>query len=410
MSKSNLLNYLIATSLAFSLPAMADTANVSVYGVANVSYDNIDTGKSTSGTQGTNINKASSNASRIGLKGAEELGFGISAIWQIETLVTLDNSSNSCAATTIPKTTIPGHAASSVQAAQTIAAVTVPACTANTGIFATRNSYAGLKSKEYGTVLVGRNDTPYKIITRRLDNFGDTIADNRTLFGTAKGISSSTSFVTKQPDVISYTSPTIAGLVASVAYVNLTETATKASDKKADATSFSVAYDDGSLYAAMGYESHQLDTIRVGGKENAWNAALGYKLDDYSLGLAYEKTSDTLGGGTGCTALANGADCYGHSAMYVTGKIDLDASAIKAAYTKASDLAIGANTGATHVSLGYDYRLTKRSTLYVLYTRLANKSNVNYSLGGAAWSSGSTTSIGSGSTLSAISFGVKQVF
>ncbi|TAJ80493.1 MAG: porin [Gallionellaceae bacterium] len=381
MSKRN-LNHLLATSLFASMPVFADTANVSMYGVANISIDRIDTGTAANGTQGTSNFKASSNASRIGFKGAEEIGGGISTIWQIETLVAPDNSSNSCAAVT--------------------AGATVPACTANTGIFATRNSYAGLSSKEYGRVLVGRNDTPYKIITRKLDNFGDTIADNRSLFGTVKSNSASTSFVTKQPDVISYSSPNFNGFEASVAYVNLTETATKATDKKDSATSFAASYDNGSLYGALGYETHKLDTVRVGGTEKAWNAALGYKLDAYSLALAYEKTSDTL--------QATGADKYGHSALYVTGRFEFGASAVKVAYTKANDLASAANTGATHLSLGYDYRMSKRSTLYALYTRLANESSANYSLGGAAWSSGATASIGAGSTLSAFSFGVKQVF
>lgn len=362
MSKRN-LNHLLATSLFVSMPVFADTANVSVYGVANISIDRIDTGTATNGTKGTSILKASSNASRIGFKGVEELGGGISAIWQIESLVALDNSG---------------------------------------GTFATRNSYAGLSSKDYGTVLVGRNDTPYKVITRKLDNFGDTLGDNRSLFGTVKSKSSSTvtSFVTKQPDVIAYNSPSFSGFTASVAYVNLTETATKATDKKDDATSLAASYDDGSLYGALGYETHKLNTL--GGTEKAWNAALGYKLDAYSLALAYEKTSDTLG-----TA---GANKYGHAALYVTGRFEFDASAIKAAYTKANDLAGTANSGATHLSLGYDYRMSKRTTLYALYTQLANKSAANYDLGGAAWSSGLTTSIGAGSTLSAFSFGVKQVF
>lgn len=54
MSKRN-LNHLLATSLFVSMPVFADTANVSVYGVANVSYDRINTGTSASGTQRTYI-------------------------------------------------------------------------------------------------------------------------------------------------------------------------------------------------------------------------------------------------------------------------------------------------------------------------------------------------------------------
>lgn len=374
MSQHDLLKYLLAASLSLSLPALADTANVSVYGLANVSYDFINTGTASNGTKGTDIDKISSNASRVGFKGAEEVGDGLSINWQIESLIALDNAG---------------------------------------GTFATRNSFAGLSSKSYGSVLLGRYDTPYKIITRKLDNFSDTIADNRTLFGTVKSLSAGTSFVTKQPDVFSYTTPNLNGFVASFARVNLTETATKASDKKDNATSFSAAYDNGTLYGALGYELHQLDTVRVGGTENAWNVALGYTLDDLSFGAAYESTTDTLGKSsslTTCSALANGADCFGHSAAYLTAKYQFGSGAVKLAYTKVERLAAAANTGADHATIGYDHRLSKRSTVYALYTVLTNQSSANYSLGGAAWSSGLTSSIGAGSTLSALSFGVKQAF
>lgn len=73
MSKSN-MNCLIAISLITPLPALADTSNVNIYGVANVSYDLINTGTSSAGIKGTTINKISSNASRLGFKGSQELG------------------------------------------------------------------------------------------------------------------------------------------------------------------------------------------------------------------------------------------------------------------------------------------------------------------------------------------------
>jgi predicted porin len=396
MTRRKSLNYLIALSLIAPVPALADTANVSLYGVANVSYDIINTGAAT-GVQGTNINKASSNASRIGLKGTEDLGDGLTANWQIETLIVLDNSANACAKVT----------------AADAAATGVPACTANTGIFATRNSFAGLSSKTYGAVLVGRYDTPYKLSTRKLDNFSDSIGDNRSLFGTVSGTSASAAFDGRQPDVIAYTSPLMAGFSAAVAQVNLAESATTSTAAKASATSLAGMYDDGSLYAALAYETHKLDTVRIGGKESAWRAGLGYTMDDLSFGMAYEKSSDTLGGATAptsCTALAAGADCLGHDAWYLTGKYTFDANAVKFAYTKVGNLGSTNDTGANQFALGYDRRLSKRTTLFTVYTKLANESKAKYSLGNAAFSSGVTASIGAGADASALSFGLKHAF
>lgn len=386
MTKSK-YSLLVTLLLAAPLPALADSANVSMYGVADVSYDLIDTGTSTSGTQGTTIDKASSNSSRIGFKGSEDLGDGLSASWQIESLVQLDSSSNSCAAGA--------------------------ACTANNGIFATRNSFGSLGSKDYGTLLIGRYDTPYKISTRKLDSFADSIADNRSLFGTISSTSASTSFVTKQPDVVAYTSPMLDGFTASIAHVNLAETATAAAAAKANATSLALMYQSESLYGAVGYETHKLDSVRGGGSEAAWVASLGYTLDELSLAAAYESTSDTLGGATSptaCAKLAAGADCLGHSAAYVTAKYNIGSGIVKLAYTKAAALAYAANTGATHAAIGYDYRLSKRTTLYALYTRLANETAANYNLASSAYSSATTTSIGAGSTLTAWSLGFRQTF
>ncbi len=386
MTKSR-FSPLLAILLAAPLPALADSANVSIYGMADVSYDLVDTGTSASGTQGTLIDKATSNASRIGFKGAEDLGGGLAANWQIETLVQLDNSSNSCAAGA--------------------------ACTANNGIFATRNSFGSLSSKDYGTLLIGRYDTPYKIATRKLDSFGDSIADNRSLFGTVSSTSAGTSFVTKQPDVVAYTSPMLAGFTAAVAHVNLAETATAAAAAKANATSLAVMYQSETLYGSLGYETHKLDSVRVGGSESAWVAAFGYTLDELALSAAYESTRDTLGGATSptaCSRLAANADCFGHSAAYVTAKYAIGSGSVKIAYTKAAALAYAANTGATQASFGYDYRLSKHTTLYALYTRLANETAANYSLASSAYSSATTTSIGAGSTMSAWSLGFRQTF
>ncbi|MBI2287129.1 MAG: porin, partial [Nitrosomonadales bacterium] len=143
---------LIVAALAaatFSAHALAETANVSFYGIADLSYDFVRNGTSAAGVAGANKTNVSSNVSRIGLKGAEALDNGLAVIWQIEQQINIDNTTEA----------------------------------GGTGTFATRNSFVGLKSDGAGTVLLGRHDTPYKLATRRLDPFADSIADNRALMG-----------------------------------------------------------------------------------------------------------------------------------------------------------------------------------------------------------------------------------
>lgn len=374
MSKRKLLNPLLALSIGLPLPALADSGNVSIYGVANVSWDIVDTGTTTAGVAGTNITKVSCNASRLGFKGKEDLGGGLSAIWQVESLIAMDNAG---------------------------------------GTFGTRNTYAGLSSSDYGTLLLGRNDTPYKISTRKLDSFSDTIADNRTLFGTVTGTSAGRSFVTKQPDLVTYNSPSMGNVSLSAAYLNLSENAITAAAARDHAVSVSARYDDGTLYGSLAYETHKLDSLRIGGRENAWIIAGAYTANDFKLAAAYERTSDTLGGTAApaaCAGLTAGAECLGHGTWYVTGSYNIGSNVLKAAYTRAGQLGNAANTGANHLSLGIDHRLSKRTTLYALYTRLSNDSAANYGLAGASYSSGATPSIGAGADLSALSFGMKHAF
>lgn len=373
MSKHS-LNYLIASSLLVSVPALADTANVTVYGVANVSFDFIDTGTTTAGVGGPKINKVSSNASRLGFKGVEDLGDDLSAIWQIESLIAMDNAG---------------------------------------GTLGTRNTYAGLSHKRYGSLLLGRYDTPYKISTRKLDNFSDSIGDNRSLFGSVTGTSASMAFDGRQPDVIAYTSPSLSGFSAAFAHVNLAENTATAAAPKARATSLAAIYDNGTLYGSLAYETHKLDTARIGGKEGAWRIGSGYTTNDFALGIAYEKSSDTLGAAAApaaCAGLAAGANCLGHSAWYLTGKYNFGSDTVKAAYTQIGNLGGRANTSANQLSLGYDHRLSKRTTLFAVYTRLNNDPSANYGLGNTAFSSGATPSIGAGAHPSALSFGMKHAF
>ena len=69
---------LIALAVAgvFAAPA-AMAADTTIYGQANASFDGVD-----NGSGGTTTNKVSSNASRLGVKGSEDIGGGNSAIWQ----------------------------------------------------------------------------------------------------------------------------------------------------------------------------------------------------------------------------------------------------------------------------------------------------------------------------------------
>jgi len=317
----------LAIAAAVSSPAFADSGNVTVYGMANVSFDLVDNG-SNGATSGTRNNKVSSNASRIGFKGAEDMGEGLKAVWQTESLISLD-----------------GAAADS---------------------FGTRNTYAGLSSDKLGTVLLGRYDTPYKISTRKLDIFSDSIGDNRSLLGSIAGTSSYKAFDGRQTDTIVYTSPAFNGFTVAAAYVAGAETASTSANSKGSAWSLAGWYDAAPFYGSLAYEVHDVGSTGTGTMAGASNTATvyahtdsrgsafklgaGYQLGAFDLKFAYEKTSDNLGGtgaptGAGSPGAVTGADVFGHNAYYLAGKYNIGSDAVKVAYSHAGNLA-GAAAGA----------------------------------------------------------------
>lgn len=384
----------LAIAAAFSAPALADNSNVTIYGVANVSYDAVSIGSGTTLANGAvpvggfGANKVSSNTSRLGFKGAEDLGDGLSAIWQIEQLVSLDNAG---------------------------------------GTLGTRNTFAGLKSDSAGTVLLGRHDTPYNLSTRRFDVFTDTIADNRSILGGGRAVAANVapaaaaatvgaSFDGRQPDVVAYISPNLNGFTGAAAYVAGAEGQTTSAQTKGSAWSLAGWYDAAGLYASLGYEVHNLGTAAgtIGNtalastkQENAWKLGVSYKfIDALTANFAYERTSDNFG--------VTGANVLGHNAYYLSGKYAFGNDAVKLAYSKAGANAT-ANTGASQLSLGYDHSLSKRTTVYAQYTQLSNESAGVYTTFSSTNATGSPANLtvaqtGFGAKLSAFSFGLKHTF
>jgi predicted porin len=372
----------LAVAAAISGPAFADNANITFYGVADVSNDWVTTGNGTSAANGnttvdgTTKRVISSNTSKFGFKGAEDLGDGLHAIWQIEQQVDLDASTNS---------------------------------TAGKQVFATRNTFAGLKSESYGTVLMGIHDTPMKISTRRLDVFGDNIADNRSMLGKAK-----VSFDSRIGDALAYISPAFSGVTVAVATANLSETSTTGSTANASALSAAAMYDVAPFYAAVAYESHNLTSTaqvaptaaRPDPSESAMRAGLGFKGDGYELNAMYESTTDNQG--------TLNVKKYGHTAYYVGGKLKVTSNGtVKVAYTSMGtlgDTGENDNSSATQVTVGYDHAMSKRTTLYALYSRISNGTGSNYGFKDASTAGGTNSVNGYGGTPTAISLGMKHSF
>jgi len=392
----------LAVAGAFVAPAaFADSGNVTIYGVMSASYDIVDNGNN----NGERTSQVNDNSSRIGFKGSEDLGNGLSAVWQIESSINADGAT--------PTAGFQGSSAGSLNG---------------------RNTFVGLSGKTWGTVILGRHDTPYKMATRGLDVFADGIADNRSLMGQS---GAGTSFDGRQSNVLAYISPNMNGFTVAAAYVAGAENVTNDVQKKGDAWSLMGNYSNGPWTGALAYERHNVGTggtgtlglglvgTTAGGatlasaipavnagvnasltgvdladrEEHAWKVGVGYKANAFRVGFAYENTKDDFNGGS---------DLFGHNTWYLGGGYSFGNNEVKVAYTKMSDLGDFSNTGAKQWAIGLDHNFSKRTKIFALYTKLTNDTNSAFALTGG--SNGGPKGSVADSDPSAWSFGMTHSF
>lgn len=330
----------LAIASALTVPAMAQAAS-EVYGQANLSYDRVSTGEgaSTLGiigdsaaspgnyTKSVDRNQLVSNNSRLGLKGSEDMGGGLSAVWQMEGTVTPD---------------------------------------AGGSTLFNRNTFLGVKSGDLGTVLLGNYDTPYKTAFRKLDVFADSaVADNRTVIFLRDA---------RRTNSVNYISPSFSGFSVAAATVFGSETANSGSIK-GSAMSVAGMYEQGPIYASLAIDNVKYGSAGSGdlaapagsaAKDTANLVKLGggYTMSPFAVNAIVEKTTTKVNVG--------GAETTGTN-VYVGGKYSLSGTdAVKLAIGQKGATtttgAAAAKNGVTQVTVGYDHSMSKATSVYALYT------------------------------------------
>ncbi|WP_062065141.1 porin [Cellvibrio sp. OA-2007] len=303
---------LLALVIASLLPAAA-FADVTVYGKANVSLQNADEEVS-----GSKIELVS-NASRIGLKGGEEVNSSLKVIYQFEYQTEVDDGTNG---------------------SQT---------------FGQRNIFIGLQGSA-GTVMGGHFDTPTKVAQEKVDLFNDLEGDINQIF---KG-------EIRASNIVQYVTPASWGaFTSSVAYV------TKEADGVDNGVSVSVAYNTPAFYAAVAVdqdvEAEGVDLVRAVARVVFGPVQLGVLAEQYE--------NDNTGAdedGAFVSALWNLNDKWALKGQYgssdvkmadgESASIGLDYKMTKAAtlysYVTSveNDLALAAERDDTYVGVGIDFK------------------------------------------------------
>jgi predicted porin len=326
----------IAAALAAPVAAMADAT---VYGKVRMSIDmsdveNIDMSEGTPPSAETDLDQIdiSSHASRLGIKGSEDLGNGLKAVYKLEFGIDIaGKQSNEFK----PDNPVSG-----------------------------RNAYVGLAG-DFGTVLLGRHDTPLKMSTGKLDYFADTIADYNggKISNDERGLGSvpSAGFSDRRADgTLAYVSPNFSGLTFAAALVP------GENDKAnglADAYSLAAMYSNAGLYLAAAYESADDATDLLKGENvnpgdhDQWRLGAEYDFGQFKLAGVYESEElDNVAGGTY-------AD---YTKWNLSGAMKVGAAGmVKATYFDSEE--DESEEEVTGFTIGYDHNFSKRTQIYALY-------------------------------------------
>ena len=322
MMKKNIIAMAVAAAVAAPAAAMADTT---LYGKIHASYDVW--GGDTADNQDYSL---SSNSSRIGIKGKEEISDSLSLIYQWETGIDFG-----------------GH-------------------NAVEGIGdKPRNTFVGFTGG-WGTAIAGRHDTPMKKVSRKYDLFGDTVGDSRAILRGNNVSSSTVGFDERTNNTIAYATPNLGGFDAMVAYVsdwNKSGTPAKDDlDNDYDAWSARVGYELAGFMIDAAYEVHnQADTTGQTDEESAYRVGAGYKMGGFKVVGLYQSISD-LGFQQG-----EDVDMWGVGGAYSFGK-----NTVKAQYYRADEIDGTTDTDADLWAVGYDYKMSKQTSVYAVYGNISN--------------------------------------
>lgn len=309
---------LIALAVAgacFAPTVMAQTANpVTLYGRIFVTLESVeaDGGATPLG----NRTRVSDNASYLGVRGTEDLGGGLKAFFQLETAWSPEGS-------------------------------------AATG-FATRNSGVGLQGG-WGSVLLGRWDTPMKTSQTAVDPWGDLTLGDITGAALDQG-----NFSRREGNSVQYWSPNWAGLTVRALY---TANEGKTATLNPNTVGASVAYSKGALYLAYAYENHKDVAANTDEEGNAIAASFtmgGLKLaGQYGVYSRDGQSDDDESYMLGLTWNFSGKH------------------AILASYQNAEQ----GDNDCDMYSVGYKYDWSKRTFFVASYTEVDNSAGMNCNFG-----------------------------
>lgn len=389
---------LIALAIAGLSTAAFAQSNVTISGQMRVNVDSVRASGATAGSAGdyTSRTRVTDNNSNIRFAGEEALGNGMSAWFQIESAIGTDNNTGTTGANS--------------------------GATGNTSTgIGTRNTAVGLKGN-WGSFLIGKWDVHYHTMAAiEAAGLADGLAVGSNSITLLNSLNGQLAIGTRFGNVIAYNTPNFNGFDATIGYQTGNESTNPGMPKKDNAWTFNPRYNNGPIAVAYSYlainntaatpalgavnicvsqTTGAISTAANGGacgvgtsqvgvapavaasnginiRSNKLGAAYTFPMG-FKIGLIWDKSKATLD----ATGDGNERSAWSLPMSYRTG-----AHNITATYAKANKLSLigaglltgaaaGADASAAKMwTLGYEYAMSKRTSVGVTYVQVNNDAN-----------------------------------
>jgi predicted porin len=316
--------------------AMAQTANpVTLYGQLRMDLEWVEA-KGTNGAPSRN--RLVDHPSLLGVRGKEDLGGGLKAVFQLETAFDSDDASGTATTT--------GANAS--------------------GAF-NRNSGVGLEGG-FGTIMLGRWDTPMKQAIGATDLWGDVNKADYTAGTMDQG-----NFSRRDANVVQWWSPNWGGFQIKAQYQ--ADEAKGASGNPQDMGA-SITYTRGGLYLAYAYEQHD--------DQSGSTTTSGQKEEGNVFGAKWTTGNFTVSGHYGEYKKVGGAK---DKSYYIGGQYNIGKNELIVTFQNSEQGAAECDV----IGAGWRYRFSKRTYVQLTWVDIDNNAtgNCNMGAGGAVGGTGS---------------------
>lgn len=342
----------IASAIALASITAAHAAPT-VYGKAFLTLDYVSTDYDAANKTDEDTFKLTSNSSRIGFKGDDDLTDTTKLIYQLEYQINPDDDSQQ---------------------------------------FKSRDTYVGLAHNTLGTVLAGRHNTPLKIAQNKVDVFNSTLLDMKNA-----GVSGEN----RANNMVAYQSPVIVGMpVSFMAATALSETdadgnivvsaesGTKPAvyrDRKVKDNGYSalLAYDKNGVYLAGAYDKDMgANNVNTGVIDNTWRLVAGLDMgkmnmvSGLTLGALYQQSQYYDNYSIVNNNRVNKAS-EDEKSWLISGKYKVGATpwAVKAQYVNTTDEKGVKDNDVNEIAVGGEYAFNKATTGHIYAGQISRDNN-----------------------------------